>query len=80
MRWRSGVGQLLTYLVLGIACPRTPWGQAAVRAIDRVLGTPAGAEFLRQTGRSWLDAESAERYKVQFDEFYQRRARPQYTD
>lgn len=67
-------------LVLGIACPRTPWGLAAIRAMDRVLGTPAGAEFLRQTGRAWLDAESAERYKVQFDEFYQRRARPQYTD
>ncbi|MDT8998457.1 hypothetical protein RQP53_04115 [Paucibacter sp. APW11] len=67
-------------LVLGIACPRTPWGLAAIRTIDRTLGTPAGAEMLRQTGRAWLDADTAERLRPQFDEFYLRRSKPQYQD
>ncbi|OYU26508.1 MAG: hypothetical protein CFE41_15755 [Burkholderiales bacterium PBB2] len=63
-------------LVLGIACPRNPWGREAILAIDQVLGTPAGAARLREIGKDWFSAESRERYAPQIEQFFQRRSKP----
>lgn len=60
----------------GIACPRTPWGQAAIRRIDAVLGTPEGAALLRETLLSELPADSRRTYRDALDAFFQRRAQP----
>lgn len=60
----------------GIACPRTPWGLAAIRGIDRILGTPAGAAMLREITERWLTPESRQRYGPRLDAFYKERAKP----
>jgi len=62
--------------VAGIACPRTPWGLAAIRAIDQVIGTPAGAAELRRSTIDWLSPEAQQRMATQIKQFYQRRAQP----
>ncbi|WP_197047113.1 TIGR02285 family protein [Paucibacter sp. KBW04] len=62
--------------VAGIACPRTPWGLAAIRAIDQVIGTPAGAAELRRSTKEWLSPEAQQRMATQIKQFYQRRAQP----
>lgn len=86
MREREpGQGALLTALPIqgatelmraGVACPRTPWGLAAITAIDRALGTPAGAAMLRRKGERWLTPEVRLRYAAQIEQFYKERARP----
>ncbi|MCV2356099.1 hypothetical protein LNV09_18305 [Paucibacter sp. B2R-40] len=67
-------------LVLGIACPRTAWGLAAVKAIDQVLGTPAGAAHMRKTSADWFSGAALERLKPQIEQFYLRRSKPHYSD
>lgn len=63
-------------VVSGVACPRTPWGQAAIRRVDAVLGTPEGAALLRETLMSELPADSRRQYREAIDSFFQRRAQP----
>lgn len=63
-------------LLLGIACPRNAWGRAAILAIDRALGTPAGAQRLREISRGWFSALDAERFAAQLDRFFARRSQP----
>lgn len=60
----------------GVACPRTPWGRAAVRLIDRALGTPEGAAMLREGLMLQLSPDTQRQYRSQLDSFFQRRARP----
>ena len=60
----------------GVACPRTPWGLAAIRGIDRALGTPGGAAMLREITERWLTPESRQHYAARLDAFYKERARP----
>ncbi len=60
----------------GVACPRTPWGLAAIRSIDRALGTPAGAAMLKEQALYWLTPEARQHYAAQFDAFYRERAKP----
>lgn len=60
----------------GVACPKTPWGLAAIRRIDAVLGTPEGAAMLRETLLSELPADSRRSYRDAIDAFFQRRAQP----
>ncbi|MET0519546.1 MAG: TIGR02285 family protein [Burkholderiaceae bacterium] len=60
----------------GVACPRTPWGLAAITAIDQALGTPEGAAMLRATGERWLTPELRQRYAARIEQFYRERARP----
>ena len=69
----AGADQLVR---AGIACPRTPWGLAAIRGIDRVLGTPAGSALLKNQALHWLTPEARQRYGAQFDAFYRERAKP----
>lgn len=63
-------------VVSGIACPRTPWGQAAIRLIDKALGTPEGAALLRDTLRISLPPDTQRAYKDAWDSFFAQRARP----
>lgn len=63
-------------MIAGIACPRTPWGLAAIRAVDVVLGTPAGAQMLREALERWTTPEVRTHYAAQIDAFYRERARP----
>ena len=63
-------------VISGIACPRTPWGQAAIRLIDTALGTPEGAAMLRDTLRVSLPADTQRAYRDAWDTFFKHRARP----
>ncbi|HEY0956857.1 MAG TPA: TIGR02285 family protein [Roseateles sp.] len=60
----------------GVACPRTPWGRAAVRLIDRALGTPEGAAMLREGLLQQLSPDTQRQYRSQLDGFFQRRSKP----
>lgn len=60
----------------GIACPRTPWGLAAITGIDKAIGTPAGATMLRASIERWMTPELRHQYATRLDEFYRERARP----
>ncbi|MGQ3053649.1 MAG: hypothetical protein ACT6S0_17860 [Roseateles sp.] len=63
-------------VVSGIACPRTPWGRAAIRLIDAALGTPEGAAMLRDTLRISLPPDVQRAYREAWDAFFKQRARP----
>jgi uncharacterized protein (TIGR02285 family) len=63
-------------VISGVACPRTPWGQAAIRRIDALLGTPEGAALLRDVLMADLPPDSRRQYREAFDSFFQRRAQP----
>jgi len=63
-------------MLAGVACPRTPWGLAAIRGIDKVLGTPAGAAMLRESAERWLTPEARQLYSARMDAFYKERAKP----
>ncbi|HEY8877626.1 MAG TPA: hypothetical protein VIN03_08700 [Roseateles sp.] len=69
----QGAGEAV---VSGIACPRTPWGQAAIRLIDTALGTPEGAAMLRDTLRVSLPLDTQQVYRDAWDAFFKQRARP----
>ncbi|WP_082551449.1 TIGR02285 family protein [Massilia sp. Root351] len=60
----------------GFACPRTPWGRAAIIRIDRLLGTREGAAALVRAQSSWQTESSRQRYAADTAEFARRRARP----
>lgn len=59
----------------GIACPRTPWGRAAIRLIDTALGTPEGAALLRDTLSVSLPPDTQRAYRDAWDGFFKQRAR-----
>lgn len=63
-------------VMAGVACPRSDWGLAAIRGIDRALGTPRGAATLRQGLMRWVTPETQAHYAAQFEAFYRERARP----
>lgn len=63
-------------VISGVACPRTPWGRAAIRLIDAALGTPEGAALLRDTLRISLPLETQHAYRDAWDAFFKLRARP----
>ena len=63
-------------VISGIACPRTPWGQAAIRLIDAALGTPEGAAMLRDTLRVSLPPDTQRAYREAWDHFFALRAKP----
>jgi len=58
----------------GIACPRTAWGEAAMRGIDKALSTPAGAAMLRESFMPTLSPALHARYGPALDAFFKRRA------
>ncbi|MDN3919688.1 TIGR02285 family protein [Roseateles violae] len=61
----------------GVACPRTPWGLEAIRGIDRVLGTPAGAQMLRELNERWASGgDPRQHLGARADAFYKERAKP----
>lgn len=68
-----------TPLVLGIACPRTPWGQAAARAIDQAIATPEGVAHLRESTAAWFSPAEKQRLGPELEAFYARRSRRQFT-
>jgi uncharacterized protein (TIGR02285 family) len=63
-------------IVSGIACPRTPWGRAAIRLIDAALGTPEGAAMLRDSLRVSLPPDTQRAYREAWDHFFAQRAKP----
>lgn len=63
-------------MIGAMACPRNPWGLAALRQIDRVLGTPAGARFLREAVEGLLSPDTRRHFSGKIDAFYRERARP----
>lgn len=63
-------------VISGVACPRTPWGLAAIRLIDTALGTPEGAALLRDTLRISLPPDTQRAYREAWDVFFKQRARP----
>lgn len=63
-------------VISGVACPRTPWGQAAIRRIDAVLGTPEGAAMLREGLMAELPADSRRQYRDLIDPFFRARSQP----
>lgn len=63
-------------VVSGVACPRTAWGRAAIRLVDKALGTPEGAALLRDTLRVSLPPDTQRAYRDAWDAFFKRRARP----
>lgn len=63
-------------LRVGIACPRTAWGLAAVKRVDAALGSPEGAALLRQMMVQQLTPQTRQRYALQFEAFYAARSRP----
>ncbi len=63
-------------VISGVACPRTPWGQAAIRRIDAVLGTPDGAAMLRDGLVAELPADARKACREAIDTFFQRRSQP----
>jgi uncharacterized protein (TIGR02285 family) len=63
-------------VISGIACPRTPWGRAAIKLIDRALGTPEGAAMLRDTLSISLPPDTQHAYREAWDAFFKLRARP----
>lgn len=67
-------------VMAGIACPRTPWGLAAIRGIDKAYGRPEGAANLRQGLMRWLTPETKAHYAARFDAFYRERAKPSRID
>jgi uncharacterized protein (TIGR02285 family) len=60
----------------GIACPRTPWGLAAITAIDRLLGNPEAAAMLRQQFGGVMSEDSLRHYGARIDAFTQLRSKP----
>jgi len=81
---QAGVEQLRTVpiagnaqaVVAGVACPRTPWGRSMIRKIDKLLGTPAGAEALVRAQDSWLTEAGKQRYRSQIQQFRRQRSQP----
>lgn len=67
-------------LVGGIACPRTPWGRAAIQHIDALLATPEGVAVLARAQDRWMSKQSSQRYGAQMKEFMRRMAAPQQPD
>ncbi|WP_157275300.1 hypothetical protein [Pelomonas sp. Root1444] len=63
-------------VISGVACPRTPWGRAAIHLIDMALGTPEGAAMLRDTLRISLPSDTQLAYRDAWDAFFKLRARP----
>ncbi len=63
-------------LQAGVACPRNAWGLAAIREIDKRLGTPAGVAMLRESFERWLTPEVRQNYGVRIEAFYKTRAKP----
>ena len=67
-------------VMAGVACPRTAWGLAAIRGIDRAYGRPEGAANLREGLMRWLTPETKAHYAARFDAFYRERAKPSRID
>lgn len=67
-----GADQLV---VTSVACPRTPWGLAAIERIDRILATPEGATALAKAQYRWMTPDTLQRYQPQMDEFFRKLAR-----
>jgi len=57
-------------VLAGVACPRTPWGQAVIQRVDRIAATPEAAALLRHEAESWLTPELRKRYATQIEDFY----------
>jgi len=69
----QGASELLP---IGIACPRTAWGLAASRGIDKVLGTPDAAARLRASIESLLPPDLSAAQRARIDAFFRQRAKP----
>ncbi|WP_457425988.1 hypothetical protein [Roseateles sp. P5_E7] len=63
-------------ITVGVACPRTPWGRAAIQLVDAALGTPEGSAMLRALLEEGLPAQTRREYAAQFDAFFAARSRP----
>ncbi len=66
----------VTMMPVGIACPRTPWGKAAIEHIDRILATKEGANAMRQANDSWSTPATLQRFRKEVDQFTAKRMAP----
>jgi len=57
-------------ILAGVACPRTPWGLAVIRRVDKIASTPEAVAVLRHEAESWLTPELRRRYAAQIEDFY----------
>lgn len=57
-------------VVVGVACPRTPWGEGMVAELRAALTRPGAAERLKQALVEELSPATAHHYAAQIDTFY----------
>ncbi|MES2260780.1 MAG: TIGR02285 family protein [Pseudomonadota bacterium] len=62
-----------TFLVY-FACPRTPWGRAAIARIDAILAEPAVARGMRAIMRAALRQDSWRRHAPALDRYFSQRS------
>lgn len=65
-----------TPIVSGVACPRTPWGHAAIRRIDQALGNAEGAAMLKESLLVQISPETQRTYAEALTSFFHRRSQP----
>ncbi|MBC7918744.1 MAG: TIGR02285 family protein [Rhodoferax sp.] len=63
-------------LTTNAVCPRTPWGQQAIRRIDAILTKTADSNGVRSGVEKWLSPETIKRYKSDMNAFALRRKKP----
>lgn len=60
----------------GVACPRTPWGELAINAIERAFATPQGMAQIRRQVDGVMSADEQRRHAAQLQQLLQRRSGP----
>ena len=63
-----------------ILCPRTPWGQERILAIDAALSRLARGKEYRAMLDRWRTPQTVQRFRAAQDEFYRDRATPSPVD
>lgn len=60
----------------GVACPRTPWGLAAMRRIDAALSAPESVAALRIIQERYMPEAERRRHAAELQAFFNARSRP----
>ncbi len=60
----------------GVACPRTPWGWAAMQRIDKALSAPDSVALLRRIQDKYLPEAERKRYAAELQAFFRARTQP----
>lgn len=84
----SSLGQLVALPINGaqapligsFACPRTPWGRAKIKIIDRIVGQLVLDPHYRDQFERWLTPATKVYYAPAFDNFYKDRPKVSLDD